>query len=331
MILIYSFPRSGSSIFQKELSKVLFDYEIIFEPFAFLPNKIKHYKNFEEIHSIFKGAPSLENLSKYKIDKNYVGNIPIKEFNSKKIYYLRKLIKEYFSLIISEYGNKLIVKFVRQQQNSIFIHSVLQEINPNIKIIFLKRDYFEIAYSMYRNGMASKYSQWHFNKFFQYRKLLSKDKSMFLKSKNFLDKTISSILSDYSAFDYSLNYFKENNIEATLINYEEFVSNTDLVLQDILKRFKFNFYLNSLKNSSYKNDKLDISKLYSSKNDIFFNFFKKRTIRNLQLDYNTFDNSKFTLKYLIYYLNNFNLFYLFFNLFYLFFRIIRFFLKLIKI
>ncbi|MBI04969.1 MAG: hypothetical protein CMI96_04040 [Pelagibacteraceae bacterium] len=307
MILIFSYPRSGSSEFLNCVSKNLQEYESIFEPFGFLPKKIKNKKLFNQVKKYFKGAPSIKEIYNYKIDDYYVGNIPYNKINNKKNLFLKKILHNYFSEIHKYYGDKIIIKFVRQQQNTFFIYSVLKNIFPKINFIFLKRNMFDIAYSMYRNGCGSIFSNWYYNKFYEYRKCLSGYNIE--KNLNFIEKIFISIIIDYKSFDKSLRILNNHNVKTLNIDFDQFLQNTDQVIKSIFMTFEIKQIPKKI---------ITVNNDFHQKNgnlDYFFQIYKNKAIKRLNIDEKiNLSRNKIKLIHIYYLLNNFSIFYIIFKI-----------------
>ena len=68
MIIFCIFPKSGSSILHCSFVKSL-NHKSVFEPFAYMPEKLTDTNNFNFVIKWIKGAPEVKNLDQYKIKK----------------------------------------------------------------------------------------------------------------------------------------------------------------------------------------------------------------------------------------------------------------------
>tara|TARA_B100000945_G_scaffold248148_1_gene204590 strand:- start:1600 stop:2607 length:1008 start_codon:yes stop_codon:yes gene_type:complete len=268
MIIIYAFPRSGSSLLHRNLVSEL-SYNSVFEPFGYLPDKLTDINNFIYINKWFKGAPNGNDLYKYKIKNYYIASIPENEFTCKEVAPYKSELKKYFQNIYKSYGNNTIVKLVRQQSNFIFIHKILVELGVEPKYIFLKRNPVEIAYSFYRGGCYYSFMNWYYKNLCEYRNVIYGNKSFFRNAKSPLDYLLASVLSDYGAFDESFRWLSKSNYRSLMLNYEDFIINPRKVLETIINNFIKNVDTSNLDINT--GIKYNLSKLNFSSNDYFFN------------------------------------------------------------
>ncbi|MFC2156069.1 sulfotransferase domain-containing protein [Acidobacteriota bacterium] len=230
MLLVFSFARSGSTLLLDFLSDLL-GFNRVFEPLMREPEKINGHPDFEDVHDWFRGAPREHKLHDYKIGDFYLGHIPETAFNSNQIKLHKEKLKNYLGHIYHYYGENTVIKFVRQQGNIPFFHSIMRELNITPGYILLKRNPYEIAYSYYRMGGFHRRSTWGVNRLFQYRKQMYRGESeqtetMFNHAKNPFDKLIAAILADYRTFDISAGWLRDKGVPVVQLGYEHFIKNT---------------------------------------------------------------------------------------------------------
>ncbi len=230
MIWIFSFARSGSTFLLDFLSD-LFGYEKIFEPFMEEPGRLGGHPDFEAVHDWFRGAPKPGTLDQFKIQDFYLGHIPESEFRSPPVRLFRDKLKNYLRDIHKQYGDKTIVKCVRQQGNIAFIRDILEELGIGAKFLLLKRNPYEVAYSYYRGGGFHKKSTWRVRDVYNYREAMYRGESgpldkWFSTIVNPLDKLIIAILADYRAFDIADSWLADRSVPRLMLNYEDFIVQT---------------------------------------------------------------------------------------------------------
>lgn len=270
MLLIFSFARSGSTLVLDFLAELL-GFNRVFEPLMQEPGKIEGHPDFVDVHDLFRGGPFEHKLDNYKIGDFYLGHIPETDFNSKLIKSPKEKLKNYLGDIYRQYGENTVIKFVRQQGNIPFFHSVMTELNVTPGYILLKRNPYEIAYSYYRMGGFHRRSTWGVNRLYNYRKHMYRGESqqidaMFNHAKHPFDKLIAAILADYRAFDISAWWLQDKGIHVLSLDYEDFIKDTpqcccqistlfnlsltDETIQKTIDRFK----INPVKLASSRND-----------------------------------------------------------------------------
>jgi len=230
MILVFSFARSGSTLVLDFLSDLL-GFNRVFEPLMQESEKIKGHPDFEDVHDRFRGGPCENKLHDYKISDFYLGHIPETAFNSNQIKLHKEKLKNYLDHIYRHYGENTVIKFVRQQGNIPFFHSIMRELNITPGYILLKRNPYEIAYSYYRMGGFHRRSTWGVNRLFQYRKHMYRGESeqidaMFNHAKHSFDKLVAAVLADYRTFDISAWWLQDKGIQVLSLGYEHFIKNT---------------------------------------------------------------------------------------------------------
>lgn len=290
MIWIYSFARSGSSIFQQFLAKVL-NFDVIYEPIGFVPRKIPKKNNHALIHKWFRGAPPLKTADKdCKVADFYLGYIPDDKLNSPDIEPYKTELKKFFKDIYDCYGENSVVKLINQLSNVKFIHYILKELRIEPTYIIFKRDAFEIAYSFYRRGGFQRLSYWYYAPLYEYRKKLYKNNRLLARAKTPLDKWVATVLSDYEKLDESYLWLKENNIKSILINYEDFILNPRKTCMETVKSLNLEASESQLNKvvSYYMTDApnaFNISKAHMGTTDPLYIKFVKETCENLSLDF----------------------------------------------
>jgi len=280
MIIIYSFPRSGSSILHRSLVSIL-KYNSVFEPFGYQPQKLTDIQNYNFVKKWFKGAPEEKKIYQYKIKNFYISSVPENYYNCREITPYRLELKKYFQSIYKAYGEKTIVKLVRQQTNIIFIHKILVEIGIKPKYIFLKRNPVEIVYSFYRGGCYHSFMPWYYKNLCEYKKKIYKDEKIFNLATTPIDHLMAAILCDYKSFDKSFIWMSSTEYNSLIIHYEDFITGPRQVIRKIVD--------NLLRDNSTSygdldiTNKLEVSKLNSSRCDYFFNKILRSSNNRLKL------------------------------------------------
>lgn len=260
MILVFSFARSGSTLVLDFLSELL-GFNRVFEPLMQEPEKIQGHPDFKYVHDRFRGGPFENKLQDFKIGDFYLGHIPETAFNSTQVNPHKEKLKNYLGDIYRRYGEDTVIKFVRQQGNIPFFHTVMNELNTTPGYILLKRNPYEIAYSYYRMGGFHRRSTWGVNRLFHYRKHMYRGESehidaLFNFAKHPFDKLIAAILADYRAFDTGARWLRDKGIHVLSLEYEHFIKNTpqccrqistlfnipvdDEVIEKTINRYNFN-------------------------------------------------------------------------------------------
>lgn len=289
MIWIYSFARSGSSLFQQFLAKVL-SYDVVYEPFGFVPKKIPTKNNHAFIRKWFTGAPPTSEVEKYKIEDFYLANIPHNRLNSPALDMYKRELRVFFKDIYENYGNNTVTKFINPHANVEFLHNIFKELGIPSKYIIFKRDPFEIAYSFYRRGGFQRLSYWYYERLYEYRKRMYPDNILFHRAKTPLDKWMATVLADYQKLDEAYEWLQTSGIDSTLVHYESFLRDPiatfrrighDLRLtisDDILTHVTKTYELTAP-------NKFDISKINLGTSDPLFIKLVRETCKHLSLPY----------------------------------------------
>lgn len=222
MIWVFSFARSGSTLFQDVLCEA-FGYAKVFEPFGFRPDRCLDSETFEFVQDYFRGAPDICELPRYQVQDYYIGHVPQRSFSGPEIKPYKERLRAYLIEIYERYGNTVVVKSIRQLGNIPFIDSVLREIDVVPRYLLLTRNPFEIAYSYYRMGGLLNESSWRVPQLFEYRKRMYLGEDAFLdtlfsRARSNLDKLICTVLADYWAFDQA-----EREVKCLRLGYEMFM------------------------------------------------------------------------------------------------------------
>ena len=280
MIIIYSFPRSGSSILHRTLVNVL-NYNSVFEPFGYMPQKITDIQNYNFVKKWFRSAPDGKNINQYKIKNFYISSVPGNQYNCSEIAPYKLELSKYFRNIYNAYGEKTIVKLVRQQTNIVFIHKILVELGIKPKYIFLKRNPVEIVYSFYRGGCYHSFMPWFYKNLCEYKKQIYKDATIFNLADNPIDNLFAAVICDYKSFDKSFTWLSSSGYYSLIIHYEDFIADPGQVIRSIFDNL-LRESNTSFDDSDIKN-KLELSKLNSSRYDYFFNKMLSSSNNRLKL------------------------------------------------
>lgn len=282
MIWMFSFARSGSTLLQDLLCNA-FGYTKVFEPFGFKPERCSDSETVTFIQDYFRGAPDPSELSRYRVGDYYIGHVPPGSVESVEIKPYRERLKAYLSEIYAKYGDRVVVKCIRQLGNIPFIDSVLREISVAPRYILLIRDPFEIAYSYYRMGGLCKESSWRVPQLFEYRKKMYPCEDAFLdtlfdRARNNVDKLICSILADYRAFDWA-----EREVKCLKLRYEKFMRRPAAELERI-QTFA-GLEAGSVSTHAVESRRLSLSRLDLSVSDPLFSLLAWGTNKRLFYDH----------------------------------------------
>ncbi len=289
MIFIFSFARSGSSLFQQFLAKVL-RYDTVYEPIGFVPTKLPPDNNHAFIFRWFRGAPPVKDLPQYRIEDFYLANIPPARFDAPGLTRYKTELQRFLKDIHDHYGDDAVFKEINQHANIRFFHHLLTELKIPQKYIIFKRDPFEIAYSFYRRGGFQRLSYWYYERLYAYRKCLYPDNVWLRQAKTPLDKWMATVLADYEQLDRGLQWLQEQSLPATLVQYEEFMRDPTAVCEHVASALQLPIHQEllgqQLKNYQFDApNKFNIAKINLGASDPLFIRYVKETCDNLSLAY----------------------------------------------